>query len=139
MEYWKGGYGTTQQTIKGANTVLQSKFWINGVYESSGVKIRMQMVPLSALDNVFLCITEAGKTIAVKAAELNIKTSDIGTSRTVLFDGQLMPASWAIAYKYNGSQDNAKSYADGIHSYFNRRINWLQAFHTSIAGKYSFN
>jgi len=35
MEYWKGGYGTTQQTIKGANTVLQSKFWINGVYESS--------------------------------------------------------------------------------------------------------
>jgi len=99
----------------------------------------MQMVPLSALDNVFLCITEAGKTIAVKAAELNIKTSDIGTSRTVLFGWTANAGFLGHSYKYNGSQDNAKSYADGIHSYFNRRINWLQAFHTSIAGKYSFN
>jgi hypothetical protein len=128
MEFWEGGSGITQQTIRAANTVLHSDFWIDKVQVSSGEKIRLQMVTISALDNVFLCVAEAAKTIAIKAAELGIKTDEIGPAKKVRFAGELMPATWAMAYKYNGSKKYAKSYAEGVHRYYRERKFWLKSF-----------
>ncbi|MGE5893573.1 MAG: hypothetical protein ACM34I_05915, partial [bacterium] len=128
MEYWQGGYGTTQQTIKAANSVLQSEFWLQKVKESSGANVALQMVPLSALDNVFLCIAEAGKTLAIKAAELDISTRDISPAKRVSFEGKRMPATWVAAYKYNGSKKNAQRYAKSIHQYYKEKRWWLKSF-----------
>lgn len=138
MEYSYGGVGTTQQTLRAANTVLQSDFWIDRVFESSGVKLINQMVPISALDNVFLCITEAAKTIAIKAAELRIKTHDISPEKTVQFAGQFLPITWATAYKYNGSKDHAKTYAGGIHYYYKTKKWWLRSFVNNKYNLYAF-
>lgn len=138
MEYWHGGVGTTQQTIRAANTVLQSDFWIDRVYQSSGVKIRYQIVPISALDNVFLCITEAAKTIAIKTAELRIKTHQISPLKSVQFAGQSLPITWATAYKYNGSKKYAKTYAGGIHYYYKTKKWWLRSFIDNRYDLYAF-
>jgi hypothetical protein len=128
MEYWEGGFGTTQQTTRAANTVLQSDYWIDKASESAGVKIRMQLVPISALDNVFLCITEGAKTVAIKAAELEIRTRDIITMKKVKFGGKKVPALWATAFKYNGSKRYARSYAKNIQRYYQKRESWLKSF-----------
>jgi len=128
MEYWYGGVGTTQQTMRAANTILQSEYWIDRVYEASGVKIRHQLVTVSALDNVFLCITEAAKTIAIKAAELKISTHDIKPVKRVRFGGKLLPVTWVTAYKYNGSRRYAQRYARTIHYYYKSRKWWLKSF-----------
>jgi hypothetical protein len=138
MEFWHGGSGTTQQTMRAANTVLQSDYWIERAYRSSGIRIRYQMVPISALDNVFLCITEAAKTIAIKAAELRIKTRDIRPTKKVEFAGQLLPVTWATAYKYNGSQKYAKRYAGGIHYYYKTNKWWLRSIADNRYRMYAF-
>ncbi|MGE5894284.1 MAG: hypothetical protein ACM34I_09540 [bacterium] len=139
MEFWEGGSGTTQQTTRAANTVLHSDYWIDKVQASSGMEIRLQMVPMSALDNVFLCITEAAKTIAVKAAELNIKTDEISPAKTVRFAGKLLPATWATAYKYNGSRKYAKQYAEGVHRYYRERKSWLKSYRDTRHSTYALN
>ncbi|UCG77673.1 MAG: hypothetical protein JSV21_08845 [Nitrospirota bacterium] len=131
MEFWYGGSGTTQQTLRAANTVLQSDYWIEKVQEASGVRIRHQMVPVNVLDNVFLCMTEAAKTISIKVAELNIRTSDIKPSKNVMFAGKSLPVTWATAYKYNGSKKYAKQYAGGIHYYYKSRKWWLKSIEAS--------
>ncbi|GBE00328.1 hypothetical protein BMS3Abin07_02379 [bacterium BMS3Abin07] len=139
MEYWAGGFGATQQTIRSANTVLQSGYWINRVYQASGVRIRDQIVPKSALDNVFLCITEAAKTIAIKAAELRIKTDEINSVTRVRFAGQLLPTAWATAYKYNGSEKYARQYANNINYYYKKRKWWLKSFRNYGYRLYALN
>jgi hypothetical protein len=128
MEYWKGGFGTTQQTTRAANTVLQSDYWIDRVYESAGVKIRLQLVTISILDNVFLCIIEGAKTISIKAAELEIRTNEITPKVKVDFEGKKLPATWVTAYKYNGSRKHARSYARNIQRYYRDRKWWLRSF-----------
>ncbi|MEE9523747.1 MAG: hypothetical protein V3V59_03240, partial [Thermodesulfovibrionales bacterium] len=138
MEFGHSGSGTTQQTMRAANTVLQSDYWIDRVYRSSGIRIRHQMVPISALDNVFLCISEAAKTIAIKAAELRVKTRDIKPTKRVEFGGQLLPVTWATAYKYNGSQKYAKRYAGGIHYYYKTKKWWLRTLTESRYRQYVF-
>jgi hypothetical protein len=138
MEFWHGGSGTTQQTMRAANTVLQSDYWIERAYRSSGIRIRHQMVPISALDNVFLCISEAAKTIAIKAAELRVKTSDIRPTKRVEFGGQLLPVTWATAYKYNGSQKYAKRYAGGIHYYYKTKKWWLRSLTDNRYRQFAF-
>ena len=128
MEYWKGGFGATQQTTRAANTVLQSDYWIDKVYDSAGVKIRLQLVTISTLDNVFLCIIEGAKTISIKAAELEIRTNEITPKVKVDFEGKKLPATWVTAYKYNGSRKHARTYARNIQRYYRHRQWWLKSF-----------
>lgn len=128
MKFWRGGQGTTQQTIRAANTVLQSEYWIRKLNEAAGVTIRMQLVPISALDNVFLCVSEAAKTISIKAAEIQIKTEDISSHKKVWLAGKSRSAAYVTAYKYNGSEMNAMNYAQEIQRHYAKRSHWLQAF-----------
>ncbi len=128
MEFWRGGQGTTQQTIRAANTVLQSEYWIRKLNEAAGVTIRMQLVPISALDNVFLCVSEAAKTISIKAAEIQIKTEDISSRKKVRLAGKPRSAAYVTAYKYNGSELNAMNYAEEIQGFYAKRSHWLRAF-----------
>ena len=128
MEYWKGGFGTTQQTTRAANTVLHSDYWIDKVYDSAGVRIRLQLVTISTLDNVFLCIIEGAKTIAIKAAELEIRTHEITPKVKVDYEGKKLPATWVTAYKYNGSRKHARTYAHNIQRYYKQRKWWLSSF-----------
>jgi hypothetical protein len=128
MEFWRGGQGTTQQTIRAANTVLQSEYWIRKLNEAAGVTIRMQLVPISALDNIFLCVAEAAKTIAIKAAEIQIKTNDISSHKKVQYAGKPLSAAYVTAYKYNGSESNAVNYAQEFQRFYEKRSHWLQSF-----------
>ncbi len=128
MAYWRGGLGATQQTLKSANTVLQSSYWRSRLNDSAGVFMRHQLVPLSALDNILLCMTEAAKTIAIKAAELRIKAGDVVSSRKVSFKGKKVSAIWATAYKYNGNRKHARLYAGNVQRFYHHKTGWLKAF-----------
>lgn len=139
LAFWEGGQGATQQTTRAANTVLHSDFWIEKVQESSGANIQMQMVALSSLDNVFLGISEAAKTIAIKAAELQIRTKDITPNKMVQIAGQSLPATWATAYRYNGSKKHARAYAQTVHNYYLKRKYWLQAYDSNDRNLYALN
>lgn len=139
MKFWKGGQGTTQQTIRSANTVLQSEYWIKKLNETAGVTFTMQLVPISALDNVFLCVTEAAKTVAIKAAEIQIKTEDISSQKKVRLAGTSRSAAYATAYKYNGSEVYALNYAQEIHEYYANRSHWLKAFSDGAYKLLSYN
>jgi len=137
--FWEGGCGTTQQTLRAANTVLHSDYWIKKVQESSGANIQLQIVSLSALDNIFLGLTEAAKTIAIKAAELNITTSEIAPDKMVSIAGQTLPATWALAYRYNGSKQYARKYAQTVHHYYKTRKYWLEAYDGKGTSLYALN
>lgn len=137
--FWEGGCGTTQQTLRAANTVLHSDYWISKVQESSGANIQLQMVSLSSLDNIFLSITEAAKTIAIKAAELNITTSEISPEKMVSIAGQTLPVTWVMAYRYNGSKNYARQYAQMVHHYYKTRKYWLEAYDSKGQNLYALN